>query len=476
LLFSEFFEVRKGQDDDWFDTILDADTELFVDPFLIFQDDTEEWRNAHNLLIEHFNFCFKLIAEGLLNPQSIQYKKAIDLLTFAEPLELCLGYTHSGTSGAGSGRGFARSMAKLIADSISRGVDNIEHFEILGIFEKGIGRDRISDIACTILKPQLINYTQKVAEAHNLPLAEHTVRSGAYDKRRSRWINARERLLTNSANQKPLLLVPQRFLQDLPTLNSDDWWEAFENEKLRTDMNYEVMRNVDKETIVKEARSRPNSVRNWSINKESETANPYEISYDPQGIYRWDPEAREFVQHNPLQLNPPQTEDQFLAIVQLVVDKFKLFVEEQGGWELLWDVSRHTPKEKPEKAAQLLFRGMARSYCEANNIVVDSEVELGRGPVDFKFSNGFLCRAHLEVKKLHNGKFWHGIEEQLPSYLASDEVKDGWFLVVRYRDGKTHDERAASLPRKIQEVAQKHSKELRYAAVDAREKPSASKA
>jgi len=35
MRFSEAFGVVRGQGDDWFDPVLERDTRLFVDPFLI---------------------------------------------------------------------------------------------------------------------------------------------------------------------------------------------------------------------------------------------------------------------------------------------------------------------------------------------------------------------------------------------------------------------------------------------------------
>ncbi len=137
----------------------------------------------------------------------------------------------------------------------------------------------------------------------------------------------------------------------------------------------------------------------------------------------------------------------------------------------MWDGA----KDKEELAPQLILYGIARNYCEANNIVVDREVEVGRGPVDFKFSNGYTSRAHLEVKKLHNGKFWNGLDQQLPSYLVSDEVQKGWFVAVRYRSGKKWDDRASELSVRVRKAAQLHKRDLKTVLVDARPKESASK-
>lgn len=158
--------------------------------------------------------------------------------------------------------------------------------------------------------------------------------------------------------------------------------------------------------------------------------------------------------------------------IELVNRQFKQYITQGGGWRLLWN---DDGSEKDEEAAQLLYKGIVQYYCHANNIVVDREVELGRGPVDFKFSNGYENRALLEVKKLHNGKFWQGIQRQLPSYLSSDDCKDGWFVAIRYRDGEHWDERWRDLPEIARQIADEHGLRLRVDRIDARRPPSASK-
>lgn len=470
MLFSEHFKITKGENDDWFDPILDDDTKVFVDPFSIFKEQLGFWADAHSRIINHFDHCFRLIAEGHLNPNSVSYKKALDLLNFPEPRELCLGYTQRGTSGAGSARGFARIMAGLIADAIRRGLENIDHFEELGIFEKGIGPDRISDTACTILKPRLIEYTQAVAAAHKLSTESHVLRSGQLDDRRLRLSDTMADLPTNPFTKGPLLLVPQRFLDTLPAINKDDWWDALESERLREDMSYEVLGNVDKERIVRAARGNPAFVHEWANERENQPATSYDLAADPAGLYRWDPVSRQYVAENPIELPEAQSDEEFFEVIEKVVQQFKLFVEEQGGWDLLWNGD----KEKHEEALQLLFRGIAKHYCEANGMVLDREVDLGRGSVDFKFSNGYKRRAHLEIKKVHSGQFWHGLEEQLPIYMNSDELNDGWFMAVRYRDTRGQIERIEELPNIVAQAASRHGKNLRYVYIDARRPPSAS--
>jgi hypothetical protein len=263
MLASVAFRISRTAHDDWFDTIVDVDTQLFVDPFLIFKEGSGFWVDAHDRIVEHFNRAFILIAEGNRNPNTLAYKKALALLEFREPGELALGYTSKGTRGSGSGKKLARLMAKAIVAAIERGLEHPRHFEELGILEEGIGADRISDAACTILKPMLIEYTQSVAATHKITLASHRIYAATFDENRQRFLKSEVEVPTNPATKGPLLFVPERFLDDLPRLNADDWWESYENERLRTDLNYEVMGKVDKATIVETARENLDSVRTW---------------------------------------------------------------------------------------------------------------------------------------------------------------------------------------------------------------------
>lgn len=57
MLATAHFGIARTAEDDWFDTILDVDTELFVDPFLLFKENGGFWADAHARLIEHFNLA-----------------------------------------------------------------------------------------------------------------------------------------------------------------------------------------------------------------------------------------------------------------------------------------------------------------------------------------------------------------------------------------------------------------------------------
>jgi hypothetical protein len=154
------------------------------------------------------------------------------------------------------------------------------------------------------------------------------------------------------------------------------------------------------------------------------------------------------------------------------IQQFKLFVEEQGGWKLLWNEDSRRPRR--EEAVQLLFKGVVQYYVRQNGVAIDREVELGRGPVDFVFTQSVTNRLLLEIKKMSNSKYWDGLETQLVSYITSDDCKRGWFLAVRYSDSPREAQRTRDLAKRTADAAKSSGFDLRSDWLDARPKASAS--
>lgn len=178
MKFSEHYGVTRGRRDDWFDPDLAVDTPLFLDPFLLLDEQSKQrsqWVSAHDQLIAHFARCYELLAKGA-SAGTTSEKIVRGLLSFPEPSEVCLGYTASGTSGSGSGARNARLIIGSIVTAIRAGLDRPEHIEEIGILNEGIGADRISDATCNVLKPLIIEYTKKVTSRHEVPKSRLRVR------------------------------------------------------------------------------------------------------------------------------------------------------------------------------------------------------------------------------------------------------------------------------------------------------------
>jgi hypothetical protein len=471
MRFSEAFNVDLTVKDDWFDPHLQVDTRLFIDPLLLLEAGGE-WAEAHTELIDHFVRCYELVAKAT-SRSSVSAVAARRLLTFPEPWEIGLGYTLESTSGAGSGDRFAGRMADGIAAAIAAGLSHPEHIEEIGILNEQIGADRISDAVANVLKRRFIRYTQQVAQRHGIPLDRHQVKNARCNADVARWITEEVDLPTNPLSGNPVILVPAQILNGLPILNADDWFDSHLNEDIRGQLNLQVGEKVRKSDIVALARRHPDRVRKWAREQTSRRdLNGYDFAEDKLGVVQWDKTPVEFAKANPLEISTATTQGELSALIDHILDQFRHFIEEQRGWSLLWNSDG---TEKNEVAAQLVFFGMAQHYLRLFNVEVDREVELGRGPVDFKASSGARIRLLIEVKKAHNGKFWNGLDAQLPSYLVSDQALEGWFVSIRYRNNKASEQRMKELPARVRAAADATRKSLRYKAIDARRPNSASK-
>ena len=97
--FSERFGVTDANDEEWFDPFLNLDTEVFIDPFLIFGNESGLFEGAHAEIIAFFAHIFEKIARSGGVQVSAPWRQALDCLSFPEMEELCLGFTAEGTGG-----------------------------------------------------------------------------------------------------------------------------------------------------------------------------------------------------------------------------------------------------------------------------------------------------------------------------------------------------------------------------------------
>jgi hypothetical protein len=425
VYFSELFRVWNPEQYEWFDPILEIDCPLFVDPFAIFADRDAAWRDAHDEIIAYFHDAFEMLAKSGLRKGHQYYNRTLSLMEFPEPKEFRLGYAGKGSDGAGSGPGLARRIVESMTYAIKNGLQDIRHFEVLGILVEGINKDRISDITCNLLKPRFITYTQEVCRSFDIPMSECRIRHSAYNELRSRWDDKEHEVPVDPVSGRPVLLVPKRFLAELPKMNDFD----FADTSLRDDLNLDISKNVKKSEIVRLARRTPELLREWTSRQEQTEFVPYDVDADPKLIVQWQRVAKAIVQDAPSPSSDEISgEENLMKFVYGIIDKFRRWAEDKGGWRVFWDGNSNAI---PEPNMQLLFLGILDGYCERAGIRLDREVETGRGPVDFAITGDRRIRVLVEMKKLTHGEFWHGLRVQTPIYMRGQEVNRAIFLAIR---------------------------------------------
>lgn len=444
-----------------YDVILDVDARVFIDPALIPLCKDLEFLDAKEKIEKFFSDIIVLMKYAK-TPGDMYWRVADRKLTFHEIRGTCLGYAKSGTDGNAIGPVLRKQVLVTIKEILDTGEVDPVIFELLDVFQEGMGCDRVSDLITFILLPNIREYTQRMIKSCNIPYSIN--KEGNMEC----W---------NKYNGRQLLLLPQVILSPLPIVKafSNIEYACGENQRVRDEINKYIHMGRRKEFTKKEIHELIESsipFRDGLIDAYKNYAPvPYDFKTDPQGEYIWHKAAREYVQKYPLILecaDLTQPEISYKTI-QAICRQFANLIENNGLNVLLYDSDG---KPKHESAAQLLFYGVADSYCKANNLDLIREGNNGRGPVDFKLSRGNRDKALVEIKLTSNNQLIHGIETQLPIYMKQEEVEKALYLII----DNGHENAIKRFTDFYNDLSSECKDKIEYIIIDAQHKKSASKA
>jgi len=169
LLFSEYFEIKDAVLNDFgaLNMCLDADLPLFIDPFLLFASKNAKYQELHQRIIDHLIFLKEL---ALSDKDNVD----INLFKFPEIKQNWLGLSKYGNYGRGLGRKFALSSIKAFNSYFSNfgseALTETSHIEKLTLLGAGIGKDFISDFTTNLILDFLLDFSQDFAMKY---LPEH---------------------------------------------------------------------------------------------------------------------------------------------------------------------------------------------------------------------------------------------------------------------------------------------------------------
>lgn len=481
MRFTDEFGVTPTDDDDWFDQECTEDTPLYVDPFLVFDDSDPFWSGTHDEVTAFFGLAMDFVANADGDPKSPAWRKAERMLTFPEPKEFALGLSMGHPEGSGTGKDFAKRMAEALNILHTNSIDTVKYVEAFALFCDGMGVDRISDAFCNIVKAKFIEYTGEVVKRHGLTTQDVMVKHASWTQQ-GRWNDLRLALPKSPATKGGVLLVPERFLKDIPRVTADGFWgwaEGNEAEVLREDLNYDLEDTLTKKKKAERgravARARPEIAMRYIEVIESGILLPYDVEEDPKLLVGWAEAGRQAATTVGSDVSQPQAEDDFMDWVKGLAHEFKAAVENTDLWKALWndDLTKH----REEKIVQAIAGTMWVQQCKAANVDISKEPNMGRGPVDFKFSAGWEKRALIEVKFVGSSKFFQGAEKQLPQYLKTEQITGGVYLCVGFTDNDFTKERLDRVRDTCKALSEQKGVKMEPIFVDARNdnKPSASK-
>lgn len=482
MRFSEQFGITPVGDDDWFDLEATQDTPLYVDPFLVFDDNDPFWSTSRDVVTNFFVTALTYIKKAEGKKHSQAWLKAERLLTFPEPKEFALGLSMGHPEGAGTGPEFAARMANALEHLDKHGVNPPAHVDVFALFCEGLGPDRISDIFCNVLKFKFIEYTQEVSARHGVATSKLEVAHHSWSEQFGRWNNGKIALPPSPAFTGGVLLCPERFLKDIPRVEPGEFWgwaSNYEFATLRDDLNYDMGESISEG--VKAARGRdvawkrPELVERYIEWIESRPLLPYDVEMDPKLLVGWVESGRQYARNLPFEVPATDTKDGFVAWVEELANEFQDAVENTDLWKALWD--DNLTYHRNEKIVQAIASVMWRSQCKAQGIDISRETNMGRGAVDFKFSAGWERRALIEVKLIGSSGFFTGASKQLPQYLKSEQIDVGYYLCVGFADSDFEPDRLKQVNDTCKALSEAKGVKMKPIYVDARNdnKPSASK-
>jgi hypothetical protein len=425
-LFSRQFGINPTELDKegLLDPVLNADTKLFVDPLLLKGSSHPVLQSAG---VQAFEQRMSSIIELLVVSQGngdAPWKAAMKLLALHERSETCLGYGGSGTSGRDRPDSLKQQILTTAKQIVDVGVRNPELIVLMGLLESGVGPDSISDLTTNAILRVLEDITKDFCNRHSVPMKKFMLEFEEYEIPENPFRAA-----------SGIFLVPKDVLRELPV--AADWSDIDRvvsfNQTLRHMVN-QMIGNITKATVTQKksalkriALGDPTQFLALLHDLLANDPKGYDFERDKKGFEALRQALLTAAQQFPLVIAKPSapTLAELLRVVREITAQFKQLIENNNLSHLLWNGSH----PRSEKSAQLVYFGVADSYCKSNNLDISPEVHAGGGPVDFKFSTGYSFRILVEIK-LSTGTVVHGYETQLDIYKAASQTDEGLFLVI----------------------------------------------
>lgn len=218
---TDFFGVSASQESlDFAIPYFDEDLPFCVDPFLLWRSPSQLDTGLHSSLVDAVNFVCSL-------GQGRKIEEGVSLLIRAsECREVGLGFSRT-RRGVRISEKTAREILAVFQSIPQIRRNGFAHVEELQLYIGAIGKDRITDFACSFLKSFLIDYTISQCEKHGIPLSD-TVIADVFDTRKRKFCDSEKvKLPINPDSGAPLMFVPKRWLRKSPWINSDDYIRGY---------------------------------------------------------------------------------------------------------------------------------------------------------------------------------------------------------------------------------------------------------
>ncbi|MFZ7805580.1 hypothetical protein [Bacillus thuringiensis] len=217
MKFSEKFELKihNQSNFDFANIRIDRDNKLFIDPTRISAEDRGWFQKCDLIIQDFFNTIFDLYSKGETDEARKNFQSS------GESNELFLGYTEGFPRGNGNS---AESLAKVFEYVHKQGLLDdviVGRLEDFFVFVPEFGEDLLSDLVASLIKGELVLFTQEQCEIHDIPLSVN------FEFHYWNHVNHRWELKTEQLpgyNGYPIVLVPKDIIVSKYLYSSNRYW------------------------------------------------------------------------------------------------------------------------------------------------------------------------------------------------------------------------------------------------------------
>jgi hypothetical protein len=372
--------------------------------------------------------------------------------TFPEVKQTWLGYSEVGNSGRGPGIKFGHTLDENLRGKFSDfDKDTIcrsPHLEKLCLIKEKIGKDNISDFVTNLIKGFLLRYTQTFAQKYlnTSMIKSFPVIHVDFSYVTASWNSGHFQLPVNILNTQKedyVLLTPKDLLtKDDTWINKNDLVNNFNdivssvsNTELRAQLNFYFVRNLPKPVFTKKGKEKkprktdianavsavikeyPKLINYYIKYKEDKSEEAKSVSgervYEVQKLFV--EKLSTFIALLDKETKFYQTEKDTLSTAYERVLFLKNVIENKDGYRVFY--AKGVPIKR-ETDVHVMFR--LTWYASLDDVT--PEANDGRGPVDFKISQGASDKTLVEFKLASNNKLSQNLQNQVEIYKKAHDT------------------------------------------------------
>ncbi len=448
VFFSDYFDVSTDKLENFgaFNISLINDLPVFIDPFLLFNSENSKYKKLHDDIIRYISFLREMSSNGKISKGLLK-----SWFFFPEVKQNWLGYSMIGNGGSGLGQKFATALNNnlntIFTDFGQEKITEGSHLEKLCLIKDGVGKDNISDFTTNLIKGFLCDFTQEFAKKYidTSRIKKVNVIHATFNYDTRSWMRKNYELPFIDGDF--VLLTPKDIL------TKDDAWINKHDIIGDFDLISESIPNLELRAQVNEyfVRSIPDRANKREINEAvSRTLRKFPVLIDHYIKYKEDngDQAKKLSEQK-----VKETEVIFIKqvsnLIELLNSKkgfyeqksntfdesykriifLKEMIENNDGYRIFYIKGEPV---KREADLQLMFR--LTWYASEDD--VNSEVNNGRGPVDYKISRGSKDSTLIEFKLASNSKLKQNLENQVKVYEAANKTKKSIKVILYFSESE----------------------------------------